>query len=128
MMQSIHVLRLEVMTANVLAWIGAARGGVLSTDTHAYLFDRYDRLAAWHRAHGNPHRAERLQAKADQHWDVLDELSADDDDFGFDAPFGPHRPGPTPPRAAAMALPRRRVQIFTDAVSRSVRRRPSHRP
>jgi hypothetical protein len=128
MADSIHRLRLELLSVNALAWIVTVRGDELSIDTHAYLFDRYDRLAACHRRRGHLRRAERLQEKADWHWEFLDETYLDDDDLGAETLDGPRRPRPTPPRAAAMALPRRRQQVFTDAVSRSVRRRPQHRP
>lgn len=99
------VVRAELLTANMLAWLAMVQGeGELSTDAHVYLFERYQRLADHHRRHGHRRRAERLQRKADAHRDYFD--------------------GGDPPLAAAMALPRPRRWIVTDAVSRTPRRPP----
>jgi hypothetical protein len=119
-------LRLELLSANVLAWVIEARGNEVTTDIHSCLFDLYDRLAAYHRGRGHMRRAETLQQKADWHWGFVVDPDLGDE-LGEWLPDGPERPR-TPPRAAAMALPRRRVQVMTAAVSRSVRRRPHHRP
>jgi hypothetical protein len=123
-------LRFELLSANVLAWVAEARGDKVTTDVHAYLFDLYDRLAAYHRRRGHVRRAETLQRKANWHWRFVDDPDVDDvddDELGEGWPGGAGGP-PRPPRAVAMALPRRRVPVITDAVSRSVRRRPNHRP
>ena len=95
---SLIVVRAELLAANTFAWIASARGDELSSDTHLYLFERYLRLADHHRRHGRVRRAARLQRKADDHLWYVD--------------------GGDPPRAAAMAMPRPRPWIVTDAVSR----------
>jgi hypothetical protein len=69
-----------------------------------YFFDRYQRLAAYHRRRGHDAQARRLQAKADEHH----------------APGG----GDGPPYAAAMGMPRPRYWLSTDAVGRSHFRGP----
>ena len=92
------VVRAELLAANTLAWIATTRGDELSGDTHLYLFERYQRLADHHRRRGRVRRAARLQRKADDHLWYVD--------------------GGDPPRAAAMAMPRPRPWIVTDAVSR----------
>lgn len=91
-------LVLDVMSAEALAWVATRRPGAeLTPEAHQYFYDRYSRLAAWHRDHGHLWKAERLLEKARSHggspWDG-------------------------PPYAAAMALPRPRRWVFTDAVSR----------
>jgi hypothetical protein len=66
-------------------------------DAHLYFFDRYCRLATYHRSHGRARKAARFQAKADAHY------RAGRDDG--------------PPYAAAMAMPRPASWVRTDLVS-----------
>ena len=103
--ESISGLRLDLMTAKVLVWVASVgRDADLTSDAHIYFFDRYQRLAAYHRRLGHEARARRLQAKADEHY-----------------AFGG---GDGPPYAAAMGMPRPRHWVATDAVSRSRFREP----
>jgi hypothetical protein len=97
---SITMLRADVISAKVLVWM-VTRGDYrkLTTDAHRYFIDRYQQLAEFHRRRGHTRRAHELQNKADEHW----RLSG-----GWDEP----------PRAAAMALPRPRRWVVTDAVGR----------
>ena len=93
-------LTIDLMSAKVLVWIASwGRDAELTPEAHRYFFDRYLRLAECHRAHDQLRRAKLFQSKADQHY----------------------RPGTYdgPPYAAAMAMPRPRRFIQTDAVSRS---------
>jgi hypothetical protein len=92
------VVRAELLAANTLAWLADARGDELSIDAHVYLFERYQRLADHHRRRGHERRAERLQRKADAHREYFDDGD--------------------PPAAAAMAMPRPRPWVVTDAISR----------
>ena len=92
-------LRFDLITANVLVWVASVgRDADLTTEAHIYFFDRYRRLAEYHRLRGHNARARRLQAKADEHY-VLGG-------------------GDGPPYAAAMGMPRPRHWFTTDAVSR----------
>ena len=94
---SISSLRFDLMTARVLVWVASVgRNADLTPDAHLYFFDRYQRLADYHRRRGHNGRADRLQAKADEH-----------NLFGDSGP----------PYAAAMAMPRPRRWFATDAVS-----------
>ena len=90
----------DIVTARVLAWAATwGRDAELSDEAHVYFFDRYRRLAEYHRARGHAARAARLESKAEAHW----------------------RPGAGPagpPYAAAMAMPRPVRWLRTDAVSR----------
>jgi hypothetical protein len=91
------MLSLDLMSAKVLVWMASVgRDAVLTSDAHMYFFDRYHRLAEHHRRRGHFAKARRLEAKAAAHY----------------VPDGP------PPRAAAMAMPRPRQFVRTDAVSR----------
>ena len=97
--ESFWSLQVDLLSAKALVWIATVgRDADLTADTHIYFFDRYHRLAEYHRAHGRPARAKRLQAKANEHY------RAGGDDAG-------------PPYAAAMAMPRPGRFIKTDAVS-----------
>src|SRR5712692_435336 len=61
-------LRLDLMTARVLVWVASVgRDAHLTSEVHIYFFDRYQRLAEYHRRRGHDARARRLQAKADEH-------------------------------------------------------------
>ena len=93
-------LALDVVVARILVWVARrGRNVELTPEAHMYFFDRYQRLAALHRAHGRVRQAKRLQAIADAHY----------------------RPGPHdgPPYAAAMAMARPTRLIHVRAVSRA---------
>lgn len=93
-------IALDLWSAKVLVWVASVgRDAELTPAAHIYFFDRYRRLAEYHRQHGRYEKAKRLQSKADQHY----------------RPGG----GDEPPYAAAMAMPRPRRLTWTDAVSRT---------
>jgi hypothetical protein len=92
-------LRCDLVSAKVLAWaLTFGRDVELTSETHAFFYDRYRRLAEYHRVRGHRSRARRLSAKADRHYRA----------GGFDGP----------PYAAAMAMPRPGNFTRVDAVSR----------
>jgi hypothetical protein len=102
---SVTGLHLDLMTAKVLVWVASVgRDADLTSEAHIYFFDRYQRLAEQHRRRGHHARARRLQAKADEHY----ELGG----------------GDGPPYAAAMGMLRPRHWVATDAVSRPRSRGP----
>jgi len=102
---SIVGLRLDLMTAKMLVWaVCVGRDADLTSEAHIYFFDRYQRLAQYHRARGRKTRALRLQAKADEHYRLGG--------------------GDGPPYAAAMGMPRPRQWIATDALGRHHLRGP----
>ena len=93
-------LTIDLLSARIRVWIASCGRDVeLTPEAHLYFFDRYRRLAEYHRVRGQVHKAKLFQAKADEHY----------------------RPGSHdgPPYAAAMAMPRPAQFIQTDAVSRS---------
>jgi hypothetical protein len=98
---SVWSLSVDLLSAKVLVWVASVgRDAELTPDAHIYFFDRYRRLAEYHQAHGRPDKARRLHAKADEHY----------------------RPGggdDGPPHAAAMAMPRPKRFIRTEAVSQN---------
>ncbi len=97
-------LSADVLSARVLVWVASVgRNAELTPEAHSFFFDRYQRLAQYHRVRGRVGQAQRLQAKADEHYHT--------------AGGG----GDGPPYAAAMAMPRPARFIRTDAVS-------GHRP
>jgi hypothetical protein len=97
--ESLWSLTIDVFSAKFLVWISSVGRDVdLTPDAHRYFSDRYRRLAASHLARGDSAKAVRLQAQAEQH------SSAGG--------------GEGPPYAAAMAMPRPRRFVVTDAVSR----------
>lgn len=97
---SLFSLIVDLWSAKALVWIASVgRDAELIPDVHVYFFDRYCRLAQYHRARGRMERAQRFEAKALDHYQ-----SAGGDD--------------EPPYAAAMAMPRPTRFIRTDAVSR----------
>lgn len=99
-MDSLWSLSLDLLSAKALVWVvSVGRDAELTPEAHVYFFDRYRRLAEYHRAHGRLGKAKRFQAKADEHYQP----------GGADGP----------PYAAAMAMPRPRRFIQTDAVSRN---------
>src|SRR2546427_13167169 len=96
---SIAGLRVDLMTAKMLVWaVSVGRDADLTSEAHVYFFDRYQRLAQYHRARGHSARARRLQAKADEHYRLGG--------------------GDGPPYAAAMGMPRPRQGVATDVVRR----------
>jgi len=95
--ESLWSLSADLVSAKVLAWVATAgRDAELTPEAHIFFFDRYRRLAEYHRAHGRLRRANRLQAKADEHYRAS----------GGDGPY-----------AAAMAMPRPRQFVRTNAVA-----------
>lgn len=99
-------LSADLLTARALVWLATAgRDAELTPEAHLYFFDRYTRLARYHLARGRIERAARFQARADEHY------------IGSGG-------GDGPPYAAAMAMPRPRRFIRTDAVSRTRIDRP----
>ena len=93
-------LSADVFSARLLVWVASVgRDAELTPEAHLFFFDRYCRLAEYHRVRGRAGKAARLQARADEHYDAS----------GSDGP----------PYAAAMAMPRPARFISTDAVSRS---------
>ena len=104
-MDSISGIRLDLMTARILVWVASVgRDADLTSEAHIYFFDRYQRLAEYHRRRGHDARARRLQAKADDHYRLGG--------------------GDGPPYAAAMGMPRPSHWLATDAVSRQRLRGP----
>ena len=98
---SLFSLSVDLLSARVLVWIASiGRDCELTPEAHRYFFDRYRRLASYHRARGRVARANRFEARAEQH---------------FRAGGG----GDEPPYAAAMAMPRPIRFVITDAVSRT---------
>ena len=92
-------LAADVLSARGLVWAASwGRDAELTPEAHIYFFDRYYRLAEWHRARGRLGKARQLQAKADEHYVA---------GGGVDGP----------PYAAAMAMPRPRRFVTIDAVS-----------
>lgn len=93
-------LTVDVLSARLLVWIASVgRDAELTRDAHLYFADRYSRLARVHRARGRASRASELERQACEHLDLA----------GSDGP----------PFAAAMALPRPKRFLVTDAVSRT---------
>ena len=91
---------MDVLSAKALVWIASVgRDAELTRDAHLYFADRYARLARIHRARGRAGRANALDRKAREHLEQA----------GWDGP----------PFAAAMALPRPRQFVMTEAVSRT---------
>ena len=96
---SIVRLRTDVMTDKILVWVASVgRESELTSEAHLYFFDRYRRLADYHRKRGHQTKARQLQSKADEHYRICD--------------------GGGPPYAAAMAMPRPRQWLTTEAVGR----------
>jgi hypothetical protein len=93
-------LSADLLCVRVLVWIAKwGRDARLTPSAHMYFFDRYRRLAEYHHARGAIAKANRFQAKADEHYHA---------GGGVDGP----------PYAAAMAMPRPNRFLRTDAVSR----------
>jgi hypothetical protein len=95
MVNSHWSLSVDLVSARALIWFASwGRDAELTRDAHLYLFDRYSRLAKYHRQHGRFDKAARFQSKAEEH--VVDD---------------------GPPYAAAMAMPRPHRFVQTNAVS-----------
>jgi len=93
-------LRADLLSAKVLVWVArAGRDGDLTREAHYFFFDRYQRLAQFHKHRGRQAAYERLKAKADEHYFASG--------------------GTEPPYAAAMAMPRPRRWLITNAVAGS---------
>jgi hypothetical protein len=91
-------LLLDLWSARALVWVATVgRDADLTPEAHDYFFDRYRRLAEYHRAHRRLGKATRLQARADEHYQA--------------------GRGGGPPYAAAMAMPRPSRITHTTAVS-----------
>jgi hypothetical protein len=57
-------LSADVLSARVLVWVvSAGRQAELTPEAHLFFFDRYQRLAQYHRVRGRVAKAHRLQAK-----------------------------------------------------------------
>ena len=94
------LLVLDVLTVKVLVAIARlGRDADLTPETHAFFADRYRRLADHHGRRGHASKARRFAARAEAHLLAI----------------GPEE---GPPFAAAMARPRPRHLLMTDAVSR----------
>jgi hypothetical protein len=92
-------LRLDLMSAKALVWVASVgRDAELTREAHIFFFDRYQRLAQFHRRHGHRAASHRLQAKADEHYRAGG--------------------GTEPPFAAAMAMPRPARWVSIDAVAK----------
>ena len=95
---SLWSLRFDLASAKLLVWLAAVgRDADLRPEAHPYLFDRYSRLAQVYRRRGHEAKARALGAQADEHYRAS----------GSDGP----------PYAAAMAMPRPRQWLRTDARS-----------
>lgn len=82
-------------------WVASAgRDAELTPAAHMYFFDRYSRLAQYHRARGRLGRAMQLQGRAEEHYRL-------------------GGGGDGPPYAAALAMPRPDRFLRIDAVSRN---------
>ena len=92
-------LMADVLSAKLLVWIARfGRDAELTREAHLFFADRYHRLSDIHRAQHNVAKADHLEAKAEEH----DRAGGNDG----------------PPFAAAMAMPRPRRFVMTNAVSR----------
>lgn len=98
--ESLTRLRLDVATARILVWVASVgREAELTPGAHVYFCDRYRRLADCYRRRGKQARAREMERRAFEH-----------------AMGGGWDDGP--PYAAAVALPRPRQWLKTNAVSR----------
>ena len=94
-------LRYDLLSAKALIWLArrATQSDELTIDARIYMFDRYSRLANYHRRHGRAALAERLDSQARQ--------------------YRPNGGEGGPPFAAAMGMSRPRQWVRTDAIGRS---------
>jgi hypothetical protein len=99
--ESLLGLMLDLFSARVLVWMASVgRPASLTPEAHSYFFDRYSRIAHCHQRNGRMAQARRYQGKAEEHRRRMGG-------------------GDGPPYAAAMAMPRPRRWLQTDAVSRN---------
>jgi hypothetical protein len=92
-------VRFDLLSVKLLVWtVSIGRDAELTPATHLYFSNCYQQLANHHRLRGHTSKASRLYAKASEHYRA---------GGGSDPPF-----------AAAMAMPRPRQWIVTDAVGR----------
>ena len=62
-------LVVDLLSAKAMVWAASVgRDADLKPEAHVYFFDRYSRLAEYHRARGRLDKARRLQRKADDHY------------------------------------------------------------
>jgi hypothetical protein len=102
-------LSFDVASAKAIMWLtSVGRDAELTSELDARLFDRYSRLAEYHLKRGHADKAKRFAAQAKKHR-VVDEPA--------DGPPVGGRPADGPPYAAAMAMPRPRRYVYTNAVS-----------
>ncbi len=87
----------DVVSVKALVWIASVgRDADLTPQAHIYFFDRYRRLAEYHRARRHAAKVEKFERIAEEHYRAGG--------------------GDGPPFAAAMAMPRPRRLVRTDAV------------
>ena len=92
------LLAADLVSAWSLVWVARfGGGGDLTRDAHSFFANRYHRLSSLYRARGQVAKADRFETKALEH----DRASGNDG----------------PPYAAAMALPRPKRLVITNAVS-----------
>src|SRR5947207_15803354 len=90
-------LRFDLMCANALVWVvTVGREADLTREAHLFFFDRYHRLARFHKRRGHQAAYTRLQAKAEAHYRAS---------------------GGSEPPYAAMAMPRPRRLMVSDAIA-----------
>ena len=99
----------DIWSVKLLVWLLGTNGELL--DSHLFFFDRYSQLAIFHRRHGRNAQARRCSVLAEAHYAA----APDDDDE---------------PKAAAMAMPKPRQPLKTNAVSTTwlPTRRPDREP
>jgi hypothetical protein len=62
-------LLVDLLSAKVLVWVASVgRDAELTPQAHLYFFDRYRKLAQYHRARGRFAKAKRLEARAEEHY------------------------------------------------------------
>ena len=98
MVNSSWSLSADLLSARALVWFASwGRDCELTPEAHRFFFDRYSRLADFYRQHGRLDKATRCQTRAEEHHlDTIDD---------------------GPPYAAAMAMPRPRQFLQTNAIS-----------
>jgi hypothetical protein len=92
-------LLVDLFSIKLMVWMFGGQFGGQLLDSHLFFYHRYTELADYHRANGRSHKADRLEALAELHY----QAAPGDDDH--------------PPETAAMAMPVPRPMIDTNAVS-----------